>query len=475
MFPARTSPAARYAVYATLSFFVLLAVIHILRVSEYASQLPDIQDFAQRTQAGLKHPISYLAQKSLTEFDAMLASQSNDLRTAIEEYRRRYHREPPPGFDLWFQYATKHGSLIIDEYDSIYDVLEPFWSVEPALLRKAVKTLMNRDTPNSNHVFGSIRFEGGEVYKNNTGWIQDGFLGLLKDVKHQLPDTEMLVSGADEPMLLRSSPDHGIDENGKIRRKKRPDLTWEDIQRPCTFPKHSPPAAPMWRTPEVPRGLLQGLPFVTNKYNELDICLHPEYDKMHDFGRSTGNEDFFVWDGLVPMFSQAAPSTYSDILYPTIQYWSKGQTPKYDYVSWADKKNGLFWKGSTTGGWALESNDFRHFLRHRFVEFVQGLAGPTYKLLKQSRLGYWSPSTTTELPADKYNVHFSAIIQCKPKHVCEEEQNYFEMGRYGRKNESAAYRFIMDIDGNTFANRFYRSLSYNSVVLKQTGFKEWHD
>jgi len=48
------------------------------------------------------------------------ASESASLQRAVVEYRLRHHgRNPPPKFDVWYNYALEKGSPIIDDYDSI--------------------------------------------------------------------------------------------------------------------------------------------------------------------------------------------------------------------------------------------------------------------------------------------------------------------------------------------------------------------
>ena len=37
------------------------------------------------------------------------------------------------------------------------------------------------------------------------------------------------------------------------------------------------------------------------------------------------------------------------------------------------------------------------------------------------------------------------------------------------------YRFVMDLDGNSYSGRFYSHLRSRSVSLKMTIFREWHD
>jgi hypothetical protein len=48
-----------------------------------------------------RHPIYDLIDKAKSDWNNKLARQSKSLREACLEYKRRYKREPPPGFDKW--------------------------------------------------------------------------------------------------------------------------------------------------------------------------------------------------------------------------------------------------------------------------------------------------------------------------------------------------------------------------------------
>jgi hypothetical protein len=48
-----------------------------------------------------RHPILDLVADAEREWDAMLARQSKSLDEAVAEYKRRYGRRPPRGFDRW--------------------------------------------------------------------------------------------------------------------------------------------------------------------------------------------------------------------------------------------------------------------------------------------------------------------------------------------------------------------------------------
>lgn len=75
------------------------------------------------------HPIKALVLSARAEFDKTLARQSKTFETAVSEYLRRYQRRPPPGFEIWYDYAVKHESPIIDEFDIINKTLAPFWKL----------------------------------------------------------------------------------------------------------------------------------------------------------------------------------------------------------------------------------------------------------------------------------------------------------------------------------------------------------
>lgn len=94
--------------------------------------------FSRGTPAALKiqHPIPLKIKASEAKFNKMIASQSRSLSAAVGEYKRRYGRPPPEGFDDWYAYATKNGAVMIDEYDQLMDDLRPFWLLSGAEIRR---------------------------------------------------------------------------------------------------------------------------------------------------------------------------------------------------------------------------------------------------------------------------------------------------------------------------------------------------
>lgn len=66
-----------------------------------------------------QHPIYDLITRSNQAWETKLERASKTLDQAVKEYRRRYGRNPPRGFDRWWDWAQKHNIKLPDEYDQI--------------------------------------------------------------------------------------------------------------------------------------------------------------------------------------------------------------------------------------------------------------------------------------------------------------------------------------------------------------------
>ena len=76
-----------------------------------------------------EHPIPHLMDEAERRFRALLSRQSRSLRAAVAEYKRRYGRNPPKGFDAWWRFAQANNVKMIDEYDGLISDVEPFWGM----------------------------------------------------------------------------------------------------------------------------------------------------------------------------------------------------------------------------------------------------------------------------------------------------------------------------------------------------------
>lgn len=94
------------------------------------------------------HPILTLIQRGEQRWQAKLANSSRTLEQCVKEYRRRYARPPPYGFEKWWKYAVDNKVIIKDEYDQIFRDLQPFFALEPRDLHHRT-TVMATERPES--------------------------------------------------------------------------------------------------------------------------------------------------------------------------------------------------------------------------------------------------------------------------------------------------------------------------------------
>ena len=92
-----------------------------------------------------QHPIHHLLNKSRRDFSDIEKRQSQTLEDAIKEYRRRYGMPPPPHFDKWFDFAKANKIQLVDEFDTIYDLITPFWGLKPKTIRDRAKEALGRE------------------------------------------------------------------------------------------------------------------------------------------------------------------------------------------------------------------------------------------------------------------------------------------------------------------------------------------
>ena len=98
-------------------------------------------DGARRSSAAVPqpldvHPIPRLMAHAEDSFRALLSKQSRSLRAAVREYRRRYGRDPPKGFDDWWKFAKRNGVKLVDEFDGLVEDFAPFWGLSGEELRR---------------------------------------------------------------------------------------------------------------------------------------------------------------------------------------------------------------------------------------------------------------------------------------------------------------------------------------------------
>ncbi|KAJ5106578.1 hypothetical protein N7456_003253 [Penicillium angulare] len=452
------------------------------------------------------HPIAKLIENAGQQFDHTRSRQSTSLAQAVKEYKRRYNMHPPPHFDKWFKFAQSKGVQLIDEFDSIYHSLLPFWAVNPATLRRRARDSLGFD----NAMLG-VLIRDGKVTLSKTGeddpdWQREATVAMMADFVKYLPDMDLVFNAHDEPRvivpgddlqrLVQTATNNAIPDafNNKPTNKwssRATDLnkgdrfdevrtsqfnrfphqpTWTHSRTSCPVDS---PARSLDDEPVDATGLYAygDLGFISNTTAFTDICLTPSL--RHSYGFFDRANAFDVVTELFPIFSQSKISSFQDILYPSPWYWA-GKVPynRERDMDWTAKTDRMYWRGSTTGGFSRAGGWRRHH-RQRFVDNVNSLGAA--KILVQQPDGAWVPQVVRQEEfKDSFDVRFTSIGQCDGTD-CRAQEQYFGLVEPSDRQDAWAHKYIVDIDGNAFSGRFYAFMHSKSFVFKTALFREWHD
>lgn len=454
------------------------------------------------------HPISILASDASQSFNKTLARQSKSLEEAVTEYHRRYNMPPPPHFDKWYEFAKQRNAMLVDEYDTIYHSLLPFWGVSPSTIRSRVREDLGFD----NVVMG-ISIRNGEPIHLGNGqgnFQRDAAMKQFNKFAQWLPDMDLEFNVHDEPRvvvpheqlhrlvtkgykaqaclngssLLNDFSDHNISTGPipEVFTSRFLDLerqeTWLYSRLSC------PPDSPTMdldgnASDNTSAFAIEPLGFVFNQSASSDICNSPSL--QHSLGIFERPNAFKLTNELVPMFSMSHPSSFQDIPTPSPWYYEEvaGYEPEPD-IPWESRKGQIYWRGTTTGGFShdgswhnlqrqrvvasLEHISERHILERRNDSTCSIGGEKGWKVRKANQ---------TEL-REYFNAHFVDIIGCEEPD-CSDERTFFNVMDREDHSEAWKHRYLLDMDGHAYSGRFYAFMRSKSVPLKLTFFREWHE
>ncbi|KAK8225547.1 hypothetical protein HDK77DRAFT_487631 [Phyllosticta capitalensis] len=420
------------------------------------------------------HPITVLAHTALGEFETMLSRQSRTAEEAVTEYKRRYNRKPPPGFEDWFEYAKFKKSYIIDDFDDLTKSFEPYWEIKPAVMRWNL--LKSSDAPWT----GFAQSQFGNISTGSQDWVTHGMALLFQHIAAELPEFGVIINRLDEPRMLLPKKKSGfksvldLDKINKVVSR----IDWfngTEGNEMFDFVTKYCHGHPSWKSPRR-RVKDFGIPFVQDMAWTKDMCAHPEYKDMHGF--LNGPNSVLISEDAFPIMSQSKTSVFDDLLVPPVSYRIYASNGKYKGEldpAWNEKSPTIYWAGSTTGSHARNRTDWMNSHRQRFITKTRQLQKKPQTFLTEKRPGVWQKYTSVDILARLYDTRFTAIIQCELE-ACEAERSFFDFSEgMAEHEESYRHRFVFDLDGNTHSGRFYTLLESRSAVLKQTIFQEWHD
>ncbi|KAJ5117723.1 hypothetical protein N7448_011355 [Penicillium atrosanguineum] len=454
------------------------------------------------------HPIPILTSAAWTVWNETLRRQSTSLDEAVLEYRRRYHVPPPPHFDKWYEFAKQRNAVLIDEYDTIYHSLLPFWGLSPGTIRARVREDLGFD----NIVMG-ISIRSGEPIHLGNGqgnFQRDATMKQLSQFAQWLPDMDLEFNVHDEPRVVVSHEElhklvikgyvaqaslngssswlNQFSENNlsaqpitDVFRSRFLNLerqeTWLYSRLSC--PPDSPAMNLDGNAPDsISAFAIEPLGFVFNQSASSDICNRPSL--RHRLGIFERPNAFKITNELVPMFSMSRLSSFQDIPVPSPWYYEDvgGYEPEPDLL-WESRKPQLYWRGATNGGHSL-GGSWRNLQRQRVIASLERKTGHhtlEHKGDSTCSVGQnegWKIHSANETELSQYfNAHFVNIVDCEED--CSEEVKFFDVVDREDHKEAWRYRYLLDMDGHAYSGRFYAFMRSKSVPLKLTVFREWHD
>ncbi|GAA5953962.1 hypothetical protein JCM21900_003066 [Sporobolomyces salmonicolor] len=440
------------------------------------------------------HPILTLIKRAENEWNQKVERQSKTLKDAVREYRRRYKKNPPRGFDRWWAYVKANRIILTDEYDQIHRDLEPFWALEPSDLAHRVRVMQDRD-----ETF-TIRVTAGKV----TEVGEQAFLRRAKDLgdlisrfSAHVPDVNLTFTRHDQPacqldwfhkermielaqmgefwgpseFLATGNPALsnwavGCPPDSPLRQIETQILeAYEDEEAVPSRDELKPKLKAAYTPPESSKRS-----YIYDHQAAMDICQHPEIMPIHGFTSAPGTDP----GPLVPLFTFAKTNIHSDVLVTPLEQYSDtyiGYDPDWDKKEF----NKLMWRGSTTGIDFYVQNDWKNSQRAR-LHFVANEQKGSKDVLYAEGDGAVREKqfNVNGLNRAYMDVSFSGgPVQCDPE-TCEIMNELIDFQPTMGLSDSYKYKYVMDVDGNGWSGRFHRLMSMKACVLKSTLFPEWY-
>ncbi|TDL21463.1 glycosyltransferase family 90 protein [Rickenella mellea] len=467
----------------------------------------------------MTHPIPMLMAEAEDKYRDRLGKQSKTLVDAVNEYKRRYARDPPRGFDNWWKFAAEHNATMVDEYDGMMVALAPFWELPGDELRRRAVQVGNLPSVDI------VRVKDGKAalmtiekrFQGTDGTSRaKGFLRLLAKFQSKLPDMDFPINAKPEgrvlvpwehrqfPNMTEQKSSVGIDVmlGGEFTADWRgTGNTWEAFRRTCQ------PGSQARRPFSSIRSNIHGTHPV-NYFDSTDFHSEPgddfhfpkTLDNKFDFCRNPWahfNHGHFFSDwraiqGLYPLFSSGKAPGYLDIPIPSHYYHSHSAQYTYAWdgvkkvvkevddmeIPWQQKNNTIFWRGATTGGGSTPTGFAPTYHRYRFVRLASDHSD-IRKAIVFSDPPNSAKYQQANVPIAKLNDEIMDVAFVKltgyanypgGRAAVMTENRFAESVPFGHHWK---YKYLLDIDGKGYSARFLAFLASDSAVIKSTVYSEY--
>ncbi|KAJ3886481.1 glycosyl transferase family 90-domain-containing protein [Lentinula edodes] len=432
------------------------------------------------------HPIFELVNNAEKAWNEKLRKASTSLDEAIGEYRRRYRRNPPKGFDKWWEYVQKHDVQLPDEYDQIYYDLEPFWGLEPSyLLELQAEREFKQDTftigKNAEGKLDILQTSFQEGAYDQLIWIANKVLDILRDIEDDLPFFRATFTPHDGPNLMtdyvvKSTLLEAASTDSYIGKEQLPPIHRLGWLSACD------PESPARRIDfnlDGPRPPKPKKSFIHDHLLTMDPCLHPDLFWVHGqfLSHDTGPNPYST---MIPEFSSCSTSLHHNIRFPTPYGWIEDILPRSDDPDFADKTDErLLWRGTNTGIHHSPRTRWQSSQRDTLVRIANEVNG-TLEYLVPPDPGYEDQPVDNPKTARRARLNpamMDAAFVREPSQcvepTCSQMKQIYEYKNMQSMKAAGNYKYVLDVDGNGWSGRFKRLMTSNSLVFKTTIYPEW--
>ncbi|GJJ14704.1 hypothetical protein Clacol_008971 [Clathrus columnatus] len=464
------------------------------------------------------HPVTLLINEGTERYNNLLSSQSTTLEAATKEYRRRYSRDPPKGFDDWFAFAAENNVTIIDEYDSLMKDFSPFWKLSGEEFRERVHfagrlpsiELVELKDGNST----MIRIEKNYVDKEGKSRAS-GFQRMMDKFAHKLPDMYFPINSKAEGRVLvpweqKQDPLFGTANSSDTLEKLVQEFihdwhgggnVWEAFRVTCDPTSAARKLFGSYRSQPSLQSIQKAqVSFSDEKSSNMDFRFASRPDDNFDFcnnawARYQQGHFFSDWRTipvLLPILSPGKAPGYNDLLIPSHYYYSPSSKYTYGWdriktatpkevddleLPWENKTNKIFWRGATTGGGSTPAGFSSSYQRQRFVEMAGSESNITRRVLfkdPKSKQLVSADASLGSINNEIMDVGFTRATACKPETGgCDAIYKRFRFAETVPLGEHWRHKYLIDLDGMGYSARSMAFLASGSALLKSTVYREF--
>lgn len=389
--------------------------------------------------------------------------------------------------------------VLVDEYDQIWDDIEPFHALSP-LKFKGLAGALASDLKLASHAHSftlnvrDAKLSPPQGVHKDSARAEDT-VDILNELVELLPDMQLTFSTDDTPSicvsgdLRRRAVDHA--RVGTHVGLTPADVDYSD-ELYAGWSGVCPPQSNIRRA--IFEDLVPPSPvsFVSLDHaSAMDVCAHPEIQHKHGYTQRcvlarcrqtiklTRVESSTLphLSQMYPLLVPAKTSMHMDIVSPTLDGF-------YDALDkdpvWARKThNKVLWRGSSTG--IHHEKGAPWIASHRSRLNLITAPGPgnlTVRVPDSDEGG----ARVRKFDADKTDVngfYFDVSFAGTPIHcsradgTCMAMEDVFDFDDPMEVADQNDYKYQLDVDGTGWSSRFRRLLSSRSAVIKSTIFQEW--